>query len=303
MCGIVGYLGNQEAWPIILEGLQRLEYRGYDSAGIAISDSSGKLHFRKTLGKVVGLVPVGLPDFPKGFAGIGHTRWATHGKPSDANAHPHTGCHGDIALVHNGIVENFLELKRRLQDQGHQFTSETDTEVITHLIEEGCAEGLSFENSFLRLGSLLKGSQAIAAMMQGETGKMCVMRLGNAGGIVVANLDGQSIVASDLPAMLPLLRTDATSPDVAFLEPGEMAVVTREGVAYIDLAGNDLNKQLRHVTPEDVLIDKGGYRHFMLKEINEQPQAVAAALRERVDFEQGRVHLPGFPISNADIKQ
>ena len=303
MCGIVGYLGNQEAWPIILEGLQRLEYRGYDSAGIAISDSSGQLHFRKTLGKVVGLVSVGLPDFPKGFAGIGHTRWATHGKPSSANAHPHTGCHGDIALVHNGIVENFLELKRRLQEQGHQFTSETDTEVITHLIEEGCTEGLSFEDSFLRLGGLLKGSQAIAAMMQGETGKMCVMRLGNAGGIVVANRDGQSIVASDLPALLPLFRTDSPSGDVAFLEPGEMAVVTREGVAYIDLAGNALNKQLLHVTPEDVLIDKGGYRHFMLKEIKEQPQAVTAALRERVDFEQGRVHLPEFPISNADIKQ
>jgi len=303
VCGIVAYLGNQEAWPIILEGLQRLEYRGYDSAGIAIADGSGKLHFRKTVGKVVGLIPVGQLGVPQGFAGIGHTRWATHGKPSSANAHPHTECHGDIALVHNGIVENFLVLKRRLQDQGHEFTSETDTEVIAHLIEEGCAEGLSFEDSFRRLGTVLKGSQAIAAMMQGEAGKICVMRLGNAGGIVVANRDGQSIVASDLPAMLPLFRMDSPSGDVGFMEPGEMAIVTRQGVNYLDLEGNALEKQLRHVTPEDVLIDKGGYRHFMLKEIMEQPQAVAAALRERVDFEHGRVNLPDFPISDADIKQ
>lgn len=303
MCGIVGYLGNQEAWPIILEGLQRLEYRGYDSAGIAIVDRSGDLQFRKTVGKVVGLVPEKQSDFPQGFAGIGHTRWATHGKPSSDNAHPHTGCHGDIALVHNGIVENFLELKRRLQAQEHRFTSDTDTEVISHLIEEGCDEGLSFEDSFRRLGGLLKGSQAIAAMMKGEDDKICVMRLGNAGGIVLANRDGQSIVASDLPAMLPLFRMDSPSGDVGFLEPGEMAIVTQDGVKYMDLAGNTLDKQLRHVTPEDVLIDKGGYRHFMLKEIMEQPQAVAAALRERVDFEQGRVNIPDFPISDADVKQ
>jgi glucosamine--fructose-6-phosphate aminotransferase (isomerizing) len=303
VCGIVGYLGNQEAWPIILEGLQRLEYRGYDSAGIAIADSAGQLHFRKTVGKVAGLVPVAPERAPQGLAGIGHTRWATHGKPSNANAHPQTECLNDIALVHNGIVENFVELKRRLQDQGHRFTSDTDTEVIAHLIEEGCAQGLSFESSFRRLGGLLKGSHAIAAMIRGEAGKICVMRLGNAGGLVVANRDGQSIVASDLPAMLPLFRMDSPSGDVGFLEPGEMAVVTRNRVEYLDLEGGLIEKQLRHVTPEDVLIDKGGYRHFMLKEIMEQPQAVAAALRERVDFEQGRVQLPDFPISESDINQ
>ena len=302
MCGIVGYLGDQEAWPIILQGLQRLEYRGYDSAGIAISDSSGELAFRKTVGKVAGLVPDGQTDFPTGQVGLGHTRWATHGKPTEANAHPHTECHHQLAVVHNGIVENYLELKRDLVQHGHRFTSETDTEVIAHLLEEGLAEGRSFEEAFRRLGGLLKGSQAVAAMMKGEAGKICVIRLGHAGGVVVANRDGQSIIASDLPALLPLFQQNAPSGDVGFLEAGEMAVVTRDSVKYFDLSGTPVQKKLRHVTPEDVLIDKGGYRHFMLKEIMEQPQAVVGALRERVDFDQGVVRLPDFPISDADIK-
>ena len=148
MCGIVGYIGTEEAWPIVLEGLQRLEYRGYDSAGIAVIDSAGELHFRKTVGKVKGLNQIAPPDVPKGTIGLGHTRWATHGKPSEANSHPHSGCSEKIAVVHNGIVENYLELKRALQDQGHQFSSETDTEVIAHLLEEGMDQGLSFESSF-----------------------------------------------------------------------------------------------------------------------------------------------------------
>ncbi len=301
MCGIVGYIGNQQAWPIILEGLQRLEYRGYDSAGIAIYDGAGEFQFRKTVGKVDGLATAGQVDFPQGSVGLGHTRWATHGKPSHANSHPHTECHQQVVIVHNGIVENFLQLKRRLVGQGHHFTSETDTEVIAHLIEEGLSQGLSFEESFRRLGGILEGSQAVAATMKGDAGKICALRLGHAGGIVVAHRDGQSIVASDLPGMLPLLRQDSHSGDVGFLESGEMAVVTREGVGYSDLEGNPLDKQLRHVTAEDVLIDKGGYRHFMLKEIMEQPQAMAAALRERVDFDEGLVQLPNFPISDSDI--
>ena len=302
MCGIVGYVGGQQAWPIILEGLKRLEYRGYDSAGIAIKDPSGQLHFHKTVGKVNGLVSHQQLDFPKGNIGLGHTRWATHGKPSDANAHPHTGCRQQIAVVHNGIVENFRQLKWDLLEQGHRFSSETDTEVIAHLIEKGLSQGFSFEEAFRRLGGLLQGSQAIAAIQQGEEDKICALRLGHAGGIVVAHRDGQSIIGSDLPAMLPLLRQDSLSGYVGFLEPGEMAVVTREEVKYLDLRGNTLNKQLRQVTPEEVLIDKGGHRHFMLKEIMEQPQAVAAALRERVDFERGRVELLDFPISETDLR-
>jgi glutamine---fructose-6-phosphate transaminase (isomerizing) len=302
VCGIVGYVGSQQAWPIILEGLKRLEYRGYDSAGIVIKDSYGQLHFRKTVGKVNGLDPRQQLDFPKGYTGLGHTRWATHGRPSDSNAHPHTECRQQVAVVHNGIVENFLELKRGLLEEGHHFSSETDTEVIAHLIEKGLAQGLSFEEAFRRLGGLLEGSQAIAAIQEGEDGKICALRLSHAGGIVVAHRDGQGIIGSDLPAMLPLLRQASYYGYVGFLEAGEMAVVTREEAKYLDLKGNTLNKQLRQVTPEEVLIDKGGYRHFMLKEIMEQPQAVAAALRERVDFERGRVELPDFPISDADLR-
>ena len=302
MCGIVGYVGHQEAWPIILEGLQRLEYRGYDSAGIAVIDHAGQLQFRKTVGKVNGLVSNGNEDRLLGSIGLGHTRWATHGRPSHANAHPHTDCSRRVAVVHNGIVENFLDLKRGLLAGGHRFSSETDSEVITHLIEEGMDRGLDFEEAVLSMGRLVHGSSAITAMLQGDEGRLCALRLGHAGGIVVAHREKQGIVGSDLPAVLPLLSHQALGDPVGFLDAGEMAVVTREGVDYRTLAGNHIDKHLRVVAPEDVLIDKGGYRHFMLKEIMEQPQSVAGALRERVDFEAGRVILPDFPISVEDLK-
>ena len=300
MCGIVAYVGDRDAWPIILEGLQRLEYRGYDSAGIAVVDSSGELQFRKTVGKVGGLVVTGQ-QFLRGSVGLGHTRWATHGRPSDANAHPHTDCHGRIAVVHNGIIENFIELKARLQASGHNFSSETDTEVITHLIEEGMDQGLTFEDAFRRVGRLVRGSQAITATLQGQSGKICAMRLGHAGGIVVAHRNGQGIVGSDLPALLPLFRHESIIEGVGFLDSDEMTVVTREGTSYWNLDGDRIHKEPRVISPEDVIIDKGGYRHFMLKEIMEQPLAVASALRGRVDFEKGRVDLPAFPLSSTEI--
>ena len=301
MCGIVAYVGDKDAWPIILEGLQRLEYRGYDSAGIAVVDSSGELRFRKTVGKVGGLGPTGRKNFLQGSVGLGHTRWATHGRPSDANAHPHTDCKGRVAVVHNGIVENFMELKARLQSSGHSFSSETDTEVITHLLEEGIDLGLSFEEAFRRAGKLVKGSQAITATLQGHSGKICAMRLGHAGGIVIAHREGQGIVGSDLPALLPLFRHESMIEGVGFLDAGEMAVLTREGYSYSDLDGRPIEKPPRTISPEDIVIDKGGYRHFMLKEIMEQPLAAASALRERVDFQRGRVDLPDFPLSRAEI--
>ena len=302
MCGIVGYVGNRPAWPIIFQGLESLEYRGYDSAGIAINDGYGDLQFRKTVGNVDGLALTAVQDFPPGFAGLGHTRWATHGKPSIANCHPHTECREEVAIVHNGIVENFLELKAQLQDRGHQFTSETDTEVIAHLIEEGLAHGSSLEDSCRRMGLLVKGSHAVAAMLKGDASKLCVLRMGHAGGIVVGHRDGQSIIASDLPAMMPLFRPTSGGGDVGFLESGEMAVATPEGVTYLDLQGVPLEKQLHRVTPEELVIDKGGYRHFMLKEIMEQPQAVTGALRERVDFAQGRVKFPEMTLSDDDLR-
>lgn len=300
MCGIVGYVGGQAAWPIILEGLQRLEYRGYDSAGIAVLGAAGRLRLRKTVGKVNGLTRDARAGFPEGTVGLGHTRWATHGPPSDANAHPLTECGRQVAVVHNGIVENFLELKLGLQRRGHVFSSETDTEVIAHLIEEGLTQGLGFADAFRGMGRLLEGSQSVAAIYQGEPDKLCALRVGHAGGIVIAHQDGQGIVGSDLPAALPILR-HRPGP-VGILESGEMAEVTREGVQFSDLAGNRLNKRLRSVSPEDVLVDRGGYRHFMLKEIMEQPQTVAGALRGRVNFEAGRVELPGFFLAEAEIQ-
>ena len=302
MCGIVGYVGYQEAWPIILEGLQRLEYRGYDSAGIAIVDPSGELQFRKTVGKVGGLAVADPDESLRGLTGLGHTRWATHGKPSDANAHPHTDCHQRIAVVHNGIVENFLELKAGLQATGHDFSSETDTEVITHLVEEGMDQGLTFEDAFRRMGGLIKGSQAITATLRGQSGILCALRLGHAGGIVVVHRDGQGIVSSDLPALLPLFRHEPMINGVGFLDSGEMAVITREGTSYSDLSGHQIQKQTRTISPEDIIIDKGGYRHFMLKEIIEQPQSVASAMRERVDFQEGRIDLPEFPLTVDDVR-
>ena len=299
MCGIVGYVGGQEAWPIIYEGLRRLEYRGYDSAGIAVVDSHGDIQLRKTVGKVSGLESTG--EHPDGSVGLGHTRWATHGRPSHENAHPHTDCEQRIAVVHNGIVENYLELKRRLIDAGHEFGSETDTEVLTHLVEEGMDRGLSFQEAFRRMGRMVKGSQAISAILQGDAAEICALRLGHAGGIVVAQAEGQAIIGSDLPALLPLLQTESNIGQVGFLETGEMVVVTRDKVEYQDLEGNHIDKQPRMVSQEEILVDKAGYQHFMLKEIMEQPQAVASAMRERVNFETRLVDLPDFPLSPQEI--
>ena len=301
MCGIVGYVGKQDAWPIIYEGLKRLEYRGYDSAGIAIVDAQGDIQVRKTVGKVTGLDEAATTGHPQGSVGLGHTRWATHGRPSHDNAHPHIDCQQRIAVVHNGIIENYLELKQRLAGAGHVFYSETDTEVLTHLVEEGMEQGLSFQDAFRRMGGMVKGSQAISAVLQGEDSELCALRLGHAGGIVVAQSDGQAIIGSDLPALLPLLQAESNTGQVGFLETGEMVVVTLDGVEYQDLDGNPIVKQPRLVTQEEVLVDKGGYQHFMLKEIMEQPQAVASAMRERINFDTRRVDLPDFPLSTEEI--
>ena len=301
MCGIVGYVGGQEAWPIIFEGLRRLEYRGYDSAGIAIVDHEGDIQLRKTVGKVNGLDETGAESHPTGSVGLGHTRWATHGRPSQENAHPHTDCQHRIAVVHNGIVENYLDLKRRLLESGHTFGSETDTEVLTHLVEEGMDRGLNFQEAFRRMGRMVKGSQAISAVLEGDEAKICALRLGHAGGIVIAQADGQAIIGSDLPALLPLLQSESNMGQVAFLETGEMVAITRDRVEYQDLEGNHIDKQPRMVTLEEALVDKAGYQHFMLKEIMEQPQAVASAMRERVNFDSRRVDLPDFPLSAQEI--
>jgi glucosamine--fructose-6-phosphate aminotransferase (isomerizing) len=299
MCGIVAYVGDRPAWPIVVEGLRRLEYRGYDSAGVAVLEPEGGLQLRKTVGRVNGLTDDAGPE-PVGLLAVGHTRWATHGRPSESNAHPHTDCSGTIAVAHNGIIENYLALKSELQKRGHQFKSETDTEVISHLIEEGVNDGLPLQQAVLRMGQLVSGPQAVVAVQGGDQDSICALRLGHAGGIAVAHHQGQSIVSSDLPALLPLIGESGQLP-VAFLEDGEAAVINRQGITFLDSSGERVEKPMRSVSLEDVLIDRGGYRHFMLKEIMEQPQAVVAAMRERVDFANRRVTLPDLGMTDAEI--
>ena len=297
MCGIVGYLGHQEAWPIVLTGLQRLEYRGYDSAGIAILTTSGELEVHKSVGKVKELTTPPKNGFPLGHLALGHTRWATHGRPSDANAHPHTDCQRDVAVVHNGIVENYLQLKKDLISRGHAFASETDSEVISHLIEEGLAEGLSFEEAFTRMSSQLEGSQAIVAARRGENGKkLLAMRLGHAGGMVVSHRPGEAMVSSDIPAMVPFAQS------VGFLDDGEMAIVTEAGVTYVGPGGKAIKKKTQPVSGNAGWVDKEGYKHFMLKEIMEQPLVATNTLSGRVNFEVGKVVLEDFPLTEGQVR-
>ena len=300
MCGIVGYVGDRPAWPIVIEGLRRLEYRGYDSAGVAVLEPEGGLQLRKTVGRVLGLLHDSDCPAPEGSAGLGHTRWATHGRPSEANSHPHTDCTGRIAVAHNGIVENYLTLKNELRSRGHDFTSETDTEVIPHLIEEGMNAGMSLPMAMLRMGEQVQGPQAVVAFREGDDDTICALRLGHAGGVAVAHHAGQGIVSSDLPALLPIIGERGHLP-VGFLEDGEAAVLTRQGVTFLDRAGRSVDKPLRPVSLNDVLVDRAGYRHFMLKEIMEQPQAVVSAMRDRVDFAAGRVTLPELTLSDTEL--
>ena len=297
MCGIVGYVGTSESWPIVFAGLQRLGYRGYDSAGIAVTGANGRLEIRKSAGKVQELEPALGETLPSGTTGIGHTRWATHGAPNTPNAHPHSDCYRNIALVHNGIVENYLDLKLKLAAAGHRFTSDTDTEVIAHLLEDAIAQGLSFEASLLEAGSQLRGANAIGALRRDEPHKLLAMRLGYAGGLVTASKQGESMFASDLPAVVPF------SSEVCPLDDGEMAVVTAGKVKVVGQNGSMVVKKTLAVPPESAWADKGGYEHFMLKEIMEQPQAVSGALRGRVDFERGLVTLDDFPLTDAEVQE
>ena len=299
MCGIVGYIGHREAWPLVLSGLQHLEYRGYDSAGIAILTPSGQLQVYKSAGKVRDLSKPANGEFPKGHLGLGHTRWATHGKPTDANAHPHTDCQQQLAVVHNGIVENYLELKKRLLSAGHVFTSETDTEVIAHLIEEAMQEGRSFEEAFANASSQLEGSQAIVAAQRGkEAGKLLATRMGYAGGgVVIAHRPGEVMVGSDLPALAHFAER------VSFLDHGETAVVTESGVKYLNSTGGEVNKSTRAVSVSPGWVDKSGYKHFMLKEIMEQPRVAANVLGGRVNFDQGEVNLDEIPLTEKEIRE
>ena len=297
MCGIIGYIGDRAAAPIILEGLGALEYRGYDSAGIAVLDEVGMPQLYKSAGKLSKLRNILRNGLPDGNIGIGHTRWATHGGPTDFNAHPHTDGAGDILVVHNGILENYLELKQELVAKGCKFISQTDAECIPHLIESHMREGCSLEDAVRATASRMEGANAVVVLSRKEPDKIVSFKLGNAGGIVIGYGEDEMLLASDISALLPHVR------DVAYLGVGEMATVTRDVVKYTRIAGAPVSKKKARVSYEAMTATKGEYSHFMLKEIHEQPDAVLDTLRGRVQFDPPGIALPELAFTDEEIQQ
>lgn len=290
MCGIVGYIGPRQATPIILNGLKRLEYRGYDSAGIAVLQD-GKIEVRRDAGKLSRLNEL-VTQWPlEGNVGIGHTRWATHGAPSARNAHPHLGSTGEVVVVHNGIVENFLELRDELSAEGVTFNSETDTEVIVHLVEHYLATGLDLTEAARRAFQHMRGANVVVLMSVREPDKIVAARLGNAGGVVIGFGEDEMFAASDIPAILEHTRK------VVFLESRQVAILTREGMRLEGLDGESLPFQPQILAWDPVAAEKGEYRHFMQKEIHEQVRALTDTLAGRVDFENGRIRLPELNLT------
>ena len=295
MCGIVGYVGGEQAAPIVLDGLARLEYRGYDSAGIAILDAGGALFVEKDAGKLAVLRGRLGGDLPQGGAGIGHTRWATHGKATQINAHPHTDTSGDVVVIHNGIVENFRELRQALLRRGHRFRSETDTEVIPHLIAEGVARGLDLEGATQAALAQIEGAAAVLALRRQEPGVLVAARVANAGGVVIGYGDGAMHVASDLPALITHTQ------QVAFLEDGELARVTAAGARYSRISGGGVAKEPRTLPAGSFVAGKGTHAHYLAKEIAEQPETVLDTLRGALEFDPPGVNLPELNLSDADV--
>jgi len=296
MCGIVGYIGDRDATPIILNGLKRLEYRGYDSAGLAVIQD-GQISIRRDAGKLGRLIDLVKEEPISGKIGIGHTRWATHGVPTAKNAHPHVGATGRVVVVHNGIVENYLELREELTSEGVVFNSDTDTETIVHLVEKHLSLGLTLEVAVRKSLQLLKGAHGIVVLSADEPDKMIAARIGNAGGVVIGVGKDEMFIASDLPAILEHTR------EVVFLESGQMAVVTQQGARYADLGGKELLLKSQVVAWDPVAAEKGEYRHFMEKEIHEQVRALTETQAGRVDFEAGRIRLPDLNLTAEDAKQ
>ena len=292
MCGIVGYIGEKNATPIILSGLKRLEYRGYDSAGIAVLENS-HIELRRELGKLDALVSLVSQQPLMGRVGVGHTRWATHGEPSARNAHPHFGMTREVVVVHNGIVENFLELRDELIAEGAVFNSETDTETIPHLIERYLGAGLPLVEAVRQALLLLKGAHGIVVMSSREPDKIVAARIGNAGGVVVGLGENEMYVASDIPAILDHTR------QVVFLESRQMAVIEQRSLSVQTLDGDPVNFQVHNVAWDPIAAEKGEYRHFMQKEIHEQVRSLTDTLAGRVDFDEGRIRLPQLNLNDA----
>ena len=299
MCGIVGYVGNKSVVPIILEGLRRLEYRGYDSAGIAVGGNGDGLEIRRAEGKLHNLEEAIRQKPLQGSYGIGHTRWATHGRPTEENAHPHRDCTGKIVVVHNGIVENYLSLKKTLSAEGHQFTTETDTEIIAHLVEKYSASSGNGRRVALDdwLNEQLPDSAgvfALAVISTDEPNKIVAARNGPPAVIGLGN--DEYFVASDVPAILYHTR------DIFFLADGDMAVVTPGGVQLTDFAGKPIQRPVQHVTWDPVLAEKGGFKHFMLKEIYEQPRAVRDTTLGRISQDTGKIFLDEIELGEAELR-
>ena len=298
MCGIVGYIGPRQATPIILEGLKRLEYRGYDSAGIAVVSPEGRMERRRDVGKLVNLERKLDAQPLRGNIGIGHTRWATHGQPSEINAHPHTDCTGDLVVIHNGIVENFGPLRQELAAQGHTFASQTDTEVIVHLVEQNIRDGAAFEDAARGALLRLKGAQAVVLMNSRQPDRVIVSRIGNAGGVTVGVGQGEMFIASDLPAILDHTRK------MIFLSSRQMAVVVRDGIKIMSLDSGERVESPVHIIPYDpVSAARGEYRHFMQKEIHEQARSVTDTIRGRVDLGSGAVSLADLHLTDGEARQ
>ena len=291
MCGIVGYIGTHRAVPIILEGLKRLEYRGYDSAGLAVYCDDGQLAIRRAQGKLRNLEAAIRMNPVDGSYGIGHTRWATHGRPTEENAHPHRDCRGDIVVVHNGIVENYLALKQQLQHEGHVFKTETDTEIIAHLVEKHFEGNL--ETAVRAAVKELTGVFALAAIARSDPYKIVAARFGPP--VVIGIGDDEYFVASDVPAIL------SHTQDMFFLADGDMAILTPDGVTLCDFEGRGVHRQVAHILWNPIEAEKGGYQHFMLKEIFEQPRAVRDTTLGRVGQETGRVFLDEMEMTPAEF--
>ena len=293
MCGIVGYIGPKKVVPLILDGLKRLEYRGDDSAGIAVVTKDGKLDIRRASGKLRNLEEAIRLCPLDGLYGIGHTRWATHGRPTEENAHPHRDCKGEIVVVHNGIIENYLELKQQLIQKGHKFLTETDTEVIAHLIEENFNGSL--EGSVQKTVKQLTGVYALAVISTRDPRKIVAARWGPPA--VIGLGQNEYFVASDIPAVLHHTR------DVVFLSDGDIAVITADGVRLTDFDGAAIERPVQHITWDPIMAEKGGFKHFMQKEIFEQPRAVRDTLVGRVSLDSGKVFLDEMDITEKEFRE
>jgi glucosamine--fructose-6-phosphate aminotransferase (isomerizing) len=291
MCGIVGYVGSEDCAGILLDGLRRLEYRGYDSAGLAI-ESGGKIGVVRAVGKLANLEKA-LAEKPlTGSVGVGHTRWATHGRPSELNAHPHVV--GDVAVVHNGIIENHLSLRKRLLERGEKIVSDTDTEIVAHLVSLKIKDGHDLEEAVRRALAEVEGAYAIAVVSTAKPDEIVVAK--NSSPLVLGIADGATLCGSDIPALLPYTR------DMIFLEDGDLAVLRADGVRLSRIDGSAVERPVRHIDWSPVMAEKAGYKHFMLKEIFEQPRAIEDTLRGRLDREGGTIHSHEIGLGEADAR-